>query len=403
MRWVRSDLGTSALAREVAALRCGLDGTLWLDASHWPEATEEQARQRVAQIVRRHRCEVLVKAKPTTELVGWLPIDVLPFDAGRAHALFKALFGQVEDLIRDKHLLLVPFGPLTSLPLSVLVTEPPEVGIPTSLSDYRRISWLGTRQPITVLPAVASLKSLRAHAKKSQATRVLLGLGNPLLDGRPDVYPEDAGRAKRAVENQSCPNQSDPAPRQVAEPRGRPVANFQSVFRGAYADVAEVRKWTPLPETAEELCQIGARLGVPQSDILLGDQAREATIKDLSASGRLAEYQIVHFATHGALSGEVQGSAEPGLILTPPDGDTTDPKALEHDDGFLTASEIATLKLNADWVVLSACNTAAGGATGAEALSGMARAFFYAGARALLVSHWEVGSEHSSEAHDARL
>src|SRR6185369_473257 len=87
------------------------------------------------------------------------------------------------------------------------------------------------------------------------------------------------------------------------------------------------------------------------------------------------------------------GSAEPGLILTPPAKGTSDPKALERDDGFLSASEIATLKLDADWVILSACNTAGGSGESAEALSGMARAFFYAGARALLVSHWEVGSE----------
>jgi CHAT domain-containing protein len=59
----------------------------------------------------------------------------------------------------------------------------------------------------------------------------------------------------------------------------------------------------------------------------------------------------------------------------------------------LSSSEIAGLKLDADWVILSACNTAAGEARGAEALSGLARAFFYAGDRSLLVSHWEVASE----------
>ena len=89
----------------------------------------------------------------------------------------------------------------------------------------------------------------------------------------------------------------------------------------------------------------------------------------------------------------MQGCAEPGLILTPPAKGTSDAKALERDDGFLTASEIATLKLDADWVILSACNTAGASGETAEALSGMARAFFYAGARALLVSHWEVGSD----------
>ena len=91
------------------------------------------------------------------------------------------------------------------------------------------------------------------------------------------------------------------------------------------------------------------------------------------------------------MAGDLSGLAEPALVLTPPDVPT------EADDGLLTASEIATLKLNADWVVLSACNTAAGGGEGAEALSGLARAFFYAGARALLVSHWAVYSRAATE------
>jgi CHAT domain-containing protein len=109
----------------------------------------------------------------------------------------------------------------------------------------------------------------------------------------------------------------------------------------------------------------------------------------LSETGALARYRIVHFATHGALSGEVNSNSEPGLILTPPE------EATAEDDGYLTASEIASLKLDADWVILSACNTAAGDATGAQALSGLARAFFYAQARALLVSHWAVNSDAS--------
>jgi CHAT domain-containing protein len=96
---------------------------------------------------------------------------------------------------------------------------------------------------------------------------------------------------------------------------------------------------------------------------------------------------MLHFATHGVLAGRLDGTHEPGLILTPPE------KATEEDDGYLSASEIAALKLDADWVILSACNTAAGVATNAEALSGLARAFIYAQARALLVSHWEVYSD----------
>ena len=112
----------------------------------------------------------------------------------------------------------------------------------------------------------------------------------------------------------------------------------------------------------------------------------EMGVKALSANGALAQYRTVEFATHGALAGEMSGSAEPGLLLTPPD------QASEEDDGYLSASEIAELKLDADWVILSACNTAGAGTEGAEALSGLARAFFYAGARSLLVSHWAVNS-----------
>jgi CHAT domain-containing protein len=103
----------------------------------------------------------------------------------------------------------------------------------------------------------------------------------------------------------------------------------------------------------------------------------------------------VYFATHGLVAGDhynfAKGKVEPALALSIPD--TPD----DFDNGLLSASEIAQLKLNADWVVLSACNTAAEENPGAEALSGLARAFFYAGARSLLVSHWEVDDQVTAE------
>ena len=127
------------------------------------------------------------------------------------------------------------------------------------------------------------------------------------------------------------------------------------------------------------------------SAVYLGQRATVAQVKALSASGDLARARVVHFATHGLLAGQTalfaKNKAEPALLLTPP------ATASEEDNGLLTASEVAQLNLNADWVVMSACNTAAGSNEGAEALSGLARAFFYAGARSLLVSHWEVDSE----------
>ena len=137
-----------------------------------------------------------------------------------------------------------------------------------------------------------------------------------------------------------------------------------------------------LPETAVELRAVAKYLGAPEISIHLRADASETTVKRTV----LSDYRVVYFATHGLVAGEVKGLAEPSLALTLPK------QPSDMDDGLLTASEVAQLKLNADWVVLSACNTIAGDKPGAEALSGFARAFFYAGARALLVSHWAVDS-----------
>ena len=110
---------------------------------------------------------------------------------------------------------------------------------------------------------------------------------------------------------------------------------------------------------------------------------------------KLDQYRIVYFATHGLVAGDLESfaeeKAEPALALSTPE------KPDDFDDGLLTASEIAQLKLDADWAVLSACNTAAEDKPGAEALSGLARAFFYAGARSLVVSHWSISTFRTSE------
>jgi CHAT domain-containing protein len=156
--------------------------------------------------------------------------------------------------------------------------------------------------------------------------------------------------------------------------------------RDGRPDLDQLRVQPPLHDTADELCAVAKDLKLASDDIVLGANATEATIKTLSDQGKLAQYRVLHFATHGTLAGDIEGTHEPGLILTPPREQS------DLDDGYLSASEVAALKLDADWVILSACNTAAGGSQGAEALSGLARAFFYAGARAMLVSHWSVDS-----------
>jgi CHAT domain-containing protein len=153
-------------------------------------------------------------------------------------------------------------------------------------------------------------------------------------------------------------------------------------------DIEFIRRQEPIPETGSELCGVARDLGSdPATHVFLGARATKTEIRQLSENGSLAKNKIVQFATHGAIAGDISPTSEPGLILTPPAKDSG------TDDGYLSASDIVALKLDADWVILSACNTAAGQANEAEALSGLARAFFYAGARSLLVSHWEVDSD----------
>ncbi|WP_072389417.1 CHAT domain-containing tetratricopeptide repeat protein [Hyphomicrobium sp. CS1BSMeth3] len=370
IRWHRINLGTQALTERVAILRCGLDEALWKESAS------------------RDRCLAILQTHPY-DGIGF--VGALPFDLERAHELYEALLAPFEDLIKDKHLLVVPLGPLTSLPFGVLVTKPPTSAIPEHPAEYRDVAWLGTRQAITVLPSVSSLKALREQARASRASKTYLGIGNPLLDGRSKE--EHGKRAATARAWQQCLDV--PAEPQIAWAQAsRSVPNLRLMAPGTHANIKHVRTQSPLPETAYEVCQIARSLGMPESEIILGNRTTETVLKDLSEKDRLNAYRIVHFATHGALAGEMKGISEPGLIMTPPPAERADdPKTLDHDDGYLSASEIATLKLDADWVILSACNTAGPAGENAEALSGLARAFFYAGARTLLVSHWAVGSQ----------
>jgi CHAT domain-containing protein len=158
-----------------------------------------------------------------------------------------------------------------------------------------------------------------------------------------------------------------------------------------------------LPDTADEVLSVARALGADLTrDVFLGRNASEGAVKKTDLRGR----RFVMFATHGLVPGELDGLTQPALALSAPslaDGDG---------DGLLTMEEILRLRLDADWVVLSACNTASGDGDGAEAVSGLGRAFFYAGARALLVTSWPVETTSARllttdvfarQARDARL
>src|SRR5262249_38582407 len=157
--------------------------------------------------------------------------------------------GQLEAKIKDKHLLVVPSGALTTLPLSVLVTEKPTQAVPATRKAYRKSSWLGLRQPITILPSVSSLKGLRELAKGSHATKAYLGIGNPWLegeqeDGRLGTFFKRQADAARRRQRCSRVDVAKTAPTVV-----RSVARFNRLFRGVDLNVEALRELAPLPET----------------------------------------------------------------------------------------------------------------------------------------------------------
>ena len=282
--------------------------------------------------------------------------DVKPFDTTKAYELYEKLFAPAEKYLKGvRHVMVVPDGALQSLPLGVLVTEKPQ-GSFTDFSGYRQVPWLAKKYALSVLPSVSSLKALRVFAKKGKSEEPFKGFGDPILDGTTN---------------------------------SRGGVELAALFsRGPVVDVTKLQNLGRLPDTADELRAIANTLGADDSSLYLAERATESQVKDLD----LSNTQIVSFATHGLIAGQLKGIQEPGLVLTPPT------KGTSKDDGYLTASEIAQLKLNADWVILSACNTASSdGKPGAEGLSGLAKAFFYAGSRALLVSHWPVLSQAATQ------
>jgi CHAT domain-containing protein len=171
--------------------------------------------------------------------------------------------------------------------------------------------------------------------------------------------------------------------------RSRPSAAGSKPLLG-FADpiFSKMMQLPSLPDSAEELSKVAQGVKADSADLFFGREATESRVKQT----KLEQYRILYFATHALLAGQLANElSEAALVLTTPEEST------ELDDGLLTASEVAQLKLDADWVVLSACNTGSGDRAQTESLSGLAQAFFYAGARSLLVSNWAVDTKSSAK------
>ncbi len=294
---------------------------------------------------------------------------VRPFNIALAHALYRDLVGSLLDNPGPiRRLVVVPTGPLLSLPPDVLVSAAP--------GPQGKTAWLARQFSILVVPEVRSLMGLRGMGQSPPAASGFLGVGNPRFAAHaagaaPEKRISDDSAKQRGLKIVPSP------PKTAADP----CAENWDVR-------AQVAQLMPLPESADEIRAMSAALGAGKDTLLLGEKATKSELRKAGLEAK----DIIAFATHGLLPEDLYCENEPSIALAPgPPGDA-------QDDGLLRSSEIAMLRLNASLIILSACNTAgADGQLGGETLSGLVRAFFYAGARNVLATHWPIASQPTVE------
>lgn len=296
-------------------------------------------------------------ARPTTRAVP------PAFDYDMARALYEQLLTPADALLASKEVLTtVTAAPLTALPLNLLVTD-------VAAAKAGRGGWLIDRWALATLPAVSSLVAVRCFL----APRAQVHHGCPSVKGA----------RQTAVAPTRFFGAGAPVLGGVEPAEDHDLPAFDTLAQARDRGLAMLRALPELPGSRRELDTLARAMG--SDAIVLTDRA--ASEGAVRGSPFLAKARYVVLSTHGLLAGQLGAGAEPGLVFTPPQGTVSS----SEDDGFLTASEAAALTLTADIVALSACNTAGGAnSDSGEGLADLSRSFFYAGARSLLVSHWEA-------------
>lgn len=336
---------------------------IWLVRHNQEVQYQEVAtsQEQLINLVQRIRSSLLPSAHSNTD-----DLALGAFDVESAARLYHLLFGSIRHHLQGiNNLIIVPDEVLLPLPFATLLTDQTgqafadlarlysqkRIPQPRELPTYAMLSWLGKAYPLTILPSTSALKLIRqTRPARNGLTEPLLGFGDPVLHGK-----------------------------------GHQRGGAMVPSRGTRVALDMLHELDQLPGTRDELLTIASVMGVDaDTNLFLGHRAAEPEIRRLNESGRLGRAKILAFATHGLLAGEIHGLTQPALVLTPP------VVLSDENDGLLSMEDVLQLKLpETDWVILSACNTAGDNGSG-ESLSGLARAFFFAGARALLVSQWSV-------------
>ena len=291
-----------------------------------------------------HAVQLTTSRRQLVDLANSLgsSVRVGALDEGASHALGHALFpqGVRDQLANTKKLHIHASGPLGSLPFSLV----------KGWGEDDDAAWLTDRFVLSYMSALAPREGKSADKVTSDALN-LVAFAAPQIDNFTTATAEQAGSASLQISD---------------------------FFTRTSVDRSAVSTLPPLPGTAEEVRAIATSVPWKSKQLFIGVEANEAAMRREDTS----RADILVLATHGLVAGEIEGIAEPALILST--------GADASDDGVLTASEIARLDIPADWVILSSCDSAAGMGGGLPAFSGLAQAFWQAGADDLLVTHWKV-------------
>ncbi len=297
--------------------------------------------------------------------------DIPDFDHHLGYQLFETFLNPIREGWKDaEELIIVVSGPLGQIPFSVLPTKPVLMKEDKELlfESHRRIPYLIRSYAITRSPALSSFIALRSHTPKTSNRAAFAGFGNPIFNM--EKATESVLKNSTEISNRG----------RKLKVRGIRVSSMGNLDNSDELS-SQLKHLQPLPDTQDEILSIAESLGAKnKGSVFLGKDASEHRVKNMDLSDR----KVIAFASHALIPGDLDGLDQPAIAMSAPTGQNKD------EDGLLTMEEIFGLQLNADWIVLSACNTAAGEGKGKEAVSGLGRAFFYAGSKALLVSMWPV-------------
>jgi CHAT domain-containing protein/Tfp pilus assembly protein PilF len=275
---------------------------------------------------------------------------------------YDLLLAPLAEAIKGKDLLILPSGPLYALPFGLLGERTAEPG--------RRFLVEGHR--IRYTPSLTILSVVRQwDTTRTRPDRLLAAVGDP-------VYEASDERVRGGAD-------LDRSSREARE-------EYLGRMRGA-RDAAGLR-FDRLAFSGRELQEIARIMGTSPDDTLTGLRASEAVIKAASEAGLLARNRYVHFATHGILGLDV--GRQPSLVLSLVGNDGRE-QGGGRNDGFLQMDEVTHLRLDADLVVLSACQSGRGRLRNGEGVSSLTRSFLYAGSRGVVCSLWQVADRETSE------